>query len=192
MKKTIYYSLAVIAILCGIAWTVRGSIPRLTVENSKIMKTSPTRIQLGNPKDSDLNGPGASIDKHPTGINFYQRDWMRGNLGTVEFMHGKYSFMIDNVLSVLGVADNKLPDGVYEWNISFGVSPEQADTHEAALARMLKLLIRAARPGAGLVTLASYHPRLTGKQAWDYMKINSAYSLDCELYRRPSRNGRKQ
>lgn len=177
MKKVLYCSLAVTALLCGLAWAVHGSNPRPTFENGKLMKVSPTHIQLGNPHDSDLKGPGASIDNHPTGISFYQRDWMRGNLGAVEFVHGKHSFVIDNVLSVLGVADKDLPGGIYDWNISFGVSPEQADTHEAALARMMKLLSEL-RASGWTRYIGTGHPRLTGKQAWGYRKVNSAYSLD--------------
>ncbi len=57
--------------------------------------------------------------------------------------------MIDNVLSVLGFADKNLPEGIYKWSIDFGVSPEQADTHEAALARVMKLLSELRARGLG-------------------------------------------
>ncbi len=128
-------------------------------------------------KTSDLNGPRSSVDSHPTGIKFYQHDWVGGNLGIVEFVHGKHSIRIDNVLSVLGVADKDVPEGIYKWKISFGVSPEQADTHEAALARMMRLLSELRAKGWNRY-IGIGHPRLTGKQAWDYIKINPVYSLD--------------
>ncbi len=51
MKKTLYCFLAAGALLCGLALAVRNSNPRLIVESGKLMKTSPTRIQLGDPKD---------------------------------------------------------------------------------------------------------------------------------------------
>ncbi len=165
MKKILYISLIVGALLSGITLAVHDSVQHPTLNKDKRMNASPTHIRLGDPRDSELNGPGASVDKHPTGISFYQRNWMRGNLGTVEFVHGKYSFVIDNVLSVLGVADKDRSDGIYDWNISFGVSPEQADTHEAALARVMKLLSELrARGWVRYISIG--HPRLTGKQVW--------------------------
>lgn len=141
------------------------------------MNVSPTLIRLGSPKDSDLNGLGSSIDNHPSGAKFYQREWMRGNLGNVEFVHGKGSFLLDNVLSVLAFADKDVPEGIYEWSVSFGVSPEQADTHEAARARVMKLLEQLRAAGWKRYIDTSM-PRLTGRQAWNYLKTESSYSLD--------------
>lgn len=135
------------------------------------------RIELGDPKGSDLDGPGSSTDNHPSGITFYQREWQRGSLGTVEFVHGKHSFTIDNVLSVLGTDDRDVPEGIYDWSISFGVSPEQADTHEAALARMTKLFSNLRARGWARY-IGANHPRLIGQQAWNYIKANPVYSLD--------------
>ena len=141
------------------------------------MKSSPMRIRLGDPKGSDLGGRGSSTDNHPSGLKFYQRSWERGSLGTVEFVHGKHSFMIDNVLSVLGMDDRDAPEGISDWNINFGVSPEQADTHEAALARMTKLFSDL-RARGWVRFIQSSQPRLTGQQAWNYIGTNPVYSLD--------------
>jgi hypothetical protein len=141
------------------------------------MKLSPVHISLGDPKKSDLNAPGSSVDNHPSGTDFFQYDWIDGSLGTVEFMHGKHSFMIDNALSAMGADAKNAPDGIYQWSINFGVSPEQVDTHAAALARMTKLFADLREKGwVRYIDIGD--PRLTGKQAWDHIKMDPAYSLD--------------
>ncbi|RQS04532.1 hypothetical protein DIE07_29130 [Burkholderia sp. Bp9002] len=177
MKKTLFFALALGVLLVGIALAAHDWHPRSTLDNGNGMNSSPTRIQLGDPQDSDLNGPGASIDNHPSGATFYQHDWMRGNLGAVEFEHGKHSFMIDNVLSAMGSADKDVQDGIFKWSVNFGVSPEQADTHEAALARVTKFFQHLHARGWNRYVDTDF-PRLTGKQAWDYREVNSLYSLD--------------
>ncbi|WP_310633314.1 hypothetical protein [Paraburkholderia sp.] len=120
-------------------------------------------------------------DNHPTGAKFYQREWSRGNLGTVEFMQGKHNVVIDNVLSVLGFADKDVPEGIYQWSISFGVSPEQADTHEAARARMIAILGNLRAVGWTRYINAG-DPRLRGRAAWLYASAFpvATYSLDSE------------
>ncbi|KVT38363.1 hypothetical protein [Burkholderia ubonensis] len=177
MKKTLFFALVLGALLFGVALASRYGNSRSTFDNGNGMNSSPTLIRLGEPKDSDFNGPGASVDNHPSGASFYQREWVRGNLGTVEFVHGKHSFVINNVLSAMGSADKDVPGGIYKWSVSFGVSSEQADTHEAALARMVKLF-QDLREKGWVRYIDISNPRLTGKQAWDYMKTYSIYSLD--------------
>lgn len=174
MKKI--FALIVGVFVCAIAFAVHYSPSDPTLGNRNNMK-SLMHIRLGNPKGSDLDGPGSSTDNHPSGIKFYQREWQRGSLGTVEFVHGKHSFTIDNVLSALGTDDRDVPDGIYDWDISFGVSPEQADTHEAALARTMRLFSDL-RTRGWTRYIETDDPRLNGKQAWDYLKINTEYSLD--------------
>ncbi len=163
MKKAFYFALVIGALLFSVVLAVYGSDPRPTPDNGNRMNTSPTRIRLGNPKDSDLNGPGASVDNHPTGISFYQRNWRRGNLGTVELVHGRHNFVVDNALSVLDSAIKTSRKESINGNISFGVSPEQADTHEAALARVMRLLADLRARGWARY-IGTNHPRLTGKQ----------------------------
>ncbi|CAB3726134.1 hypothetical protein LMG24076_05070 [Trinickia soli] len=178
MMKTILSLILTLGVLvCGAALAVRYLPSHSTLGHDNDMKSSLMRIRLGDPKGSDLGGQGSSTDNHPSGMKFYQRSWERGSLGTVEFVHGKHSFTIDNVLSVLGMDDQDVPEGIYQWNINFGVSPEQADTHEAALARMIKLFsdLRA-RGWVRYIDIGD--PRLTGKEAWDRLAIDSVYSLD--------------
>jgi hypothetical protein len=177
MKKALYFALLLGVLVFGVALVVRHSPPNSIIENSNDMKSSAMRIRLGDPKDSDLGGAGSSTDNHPSGIKFYQREWERGSLGTVEFLHGKQSFTIDNVLSVLGTDDRDATGGIYEWSINFGVSPDQADTHEAALARMKKLFSDLRAKGWARY-IGVNHPRLTGQEAWNYIKVNPVYSLD--------------
>jgi hypothetical protein len=177
MKKFISLALIFGALLSGIALAVHYWNPRSTLDNGNGMNPSPTLIRLGEPKDSDLNGPGSSIDNHPTGAKFYQREWTRGNLGTVEFAHGTHSFVIENALSVLGFADKDVPEGIYEWSINFGVSPEQADTHEAARALVMKFLGQLRTAGWKRYIVTS-DPRLSGRAAWQYFFSHPTYSLD--------------
>lgn len=176
-KQIICLILLLGGLICGTALAVRYLPSHPTPDNENDMKSSPMRIRLGDPKDSDLRGQGSSTDNHPSGLRFYQRSWERGSLGTVEFVHGKHSFTVDNVLSVLGTDDRDVPEGISDWDVNFGVSPEQADTHEAALARMMKLFsdLRA-RGWVRYIDIGD--PRLTGKEAWDREKIDSVYSLD--------------
>lgn len=177
MKKCLYFSITLASLILGATLLVRHLSLNSKIENSNNMRPSSMRIQLGDPKNSDLGGSGSSTDNHPSGTTFYQREWERGSLGTVEFVHGKHSFTIDNVLSVMGADDQDVSDGILQWNINFGVSPNQADTHEAALARMTKLF--ADLHAKGWVRYIDIgDPRLTGKQAWDYQKEDSVYSLD--------------
>jgi hypothetical protein len=139
--------------------------------------SSPVILRLGEPLASDFDAPGASIDRHPTGAEFYQHEWMRGNLGFVQIADGKLGFPIDNVLSAIGMADKEVPGGIYEWSINAGVSPEQSDTPEAALNRVVKLLALIRERGWKRY-ISVDDPRLTGKEAWAYAKDNSEYSLD--------------
>ncbi|WP_321818303.1 MULTISPECIES: hypothetical protein [unclassified Paraburkholderia] len=177
MKKSLY-----LMFICGVLIASVSIIAQYrnssSTHNAHADINSPsTVLRLGEPLASDFDAPGASIDKHPTGAEFYQHEWVRGNLGVVQITDGKFGFPIDNVLSAIGMADKEVPGGIYEWSINVGVSPEQADTPQAALNRMFKLLslIR----GRGWTRYISVDdPRLTGKEAWVYAKDNSEYSLD--------------
>jgi hypothetical protein len=176
-KKYLLLSLILATLALGAALAARHSSYDSEIKNGNDMKSSLMRIRLGDSKDSDLGGPGSSTDNHPSGMKFYQREWERGSLGTVEFVHGKHSFTIDNVLSVIGTDDQDVPEGIFEWDINFGVSSEQADTHEAALARMMKLFSDLRERG-WVRYIGVNHPRLVGQQALNYVKTNSIYSLD--------------
>ncbi|GJH20868.1 hypothetical protein CBA19CS22_30020 [Caballeronia novacaledonica] len=180
MKKIFILVLLLTSILLGTWAAVQPSNGQPTSKHNKYMPSPRTLIRLGNPQLSDLNGPGSSVENHPTGTTFYQHTWTRGNLGTVEFAHVPNNFVVDNVLSVLGFADKDVPEGIYDWSVSFGVSPEQADTHEAARDRVMSLLAQL-RAAGWKRYIDVGDPRLTGKQAWLYgvsPKALGIYSFD--------------
>ncbi|RQM44675.1 hypothetical protein EHZ19_27245 [Paraburkholderia bannensis] len=177
MRTILSAILAIGAVLFAALMVVHPWNPPSSYSNGHDMPQLPTLIRLGNPQSSDLNGPGSSVDNHPTGAKFYQREWQRGDLGTVEFVNGNHSFVIDNVLSTIGFADKDVPEGIYEWNINFGVSAEQADTHEAARDRVMKLLAQLRSLGwTRYVGMGS--PRIAGGQALHYSAEHAAYALD--------------
>ncbi|MFP3602661.1 hypothetical protein [Paraburkholderia sp. SIMBA_053] len=181
MRTILAAVLAIGAFLFAVLMVSHYWSPPPSFSNGHEMSRLPTLIRLGNPQSSDLNGPGSSVDNHPTGAKFYQRDWQRGDLGTVQFVNGNHSFVIDNVLSMIGFAAENVPEGIYEWNISFGVSPEQADTHEAARDRVMKLLTQLRASGwKRYVDVGD--PRLQGRAAWHYGASFpvAVYSLDSE------------
>ncbi|MGY6160684.1 hypothetical protein [Paraburkholderia strydomiana] len=181
MRTFLAAVLAIGAFLFAVLMVSHYWSPPPSFSNGHDMSQLPTLIRLGNPRSSDLNGPGSSVDNHPTGAKFYQRDWQRGDLGTVQFVNGNHSFVIDNVLSMIGFAAENVPEGIYRWNISFGVSPEQADTHEAARDRVMKLLAQLRASGwKRYVDVGD--PRLQGRAAWHYGASFpvAVYSLDPE------------
>ncbi|MDR6377625.1 hypothetical protein [Paraburkholderia caledonica] len=181
MRTFLAAVLAIGAFLFAVLMVSHYWSPPPSFSNGHDMSQLPTLIRLGNPRSSDLNGPGSSVDNHPTGAKFYQRDWQRGDLGTVQFVSGNHSFVIDNVLSMIGFAAENVPEGIYRWNISFGVSPEQADTHEAARDRVMKLLAQLRASGwKRYVDVGD--PRLQGRAAWHYGASFpvAVYSLDPE------------
>lgn len=179
MKKALSIVLTLGTIFFGIVAGAHVENFCSTFKNANDMNHSPTLIRLGDPSGSDLNESGSSIDNHPSGMKFYQHEWMRGSLGTVEFVHEKHSVMIDNVLSIMATADSDVSEGIYEWDINFGVSPEQANTHEAARARVMKLLEQL-RVAGWTRYIDVGDPRLQGRQAWLYASAFpvATYSLD--------------
>jgi hypothetical protein len=141
-------------------------------------KAMPITLRLGDPQQSHL-GRGAGQDKHPLGLIWHEHDWRRGNLGVVTFEHGQHSFTLENVLSVTGTENTRVSptEGIRAWTINFGVSAEQADTHEAARERVIALLAMLRAAGWQRYIFAS-EPRLTGKQAWHYANRYTIYSHD--------------
>jgi hypothetical protein len=140
----------------------------------------PITISLGDPRLIEFGGRGTSLDSHPSGLKFYQGEWDRGNLQTVKFEHGIYGFSLENVLSVLGTEDkSNSAEGIYGWNINFGVSRDQADTDEAARDMVMRLLGRLRAAGWRRYIYPS-EPRLSGAQAWRYGALPEVflYPLD--------------
>ncbi|MFM0631123.1 hypothetical protein [Paraburkholderia xenovorans] len=179
-KKLAYISvlLGVVAICIATAvHSLNFSSPSLKGTN---MPSTSTVVRLGDPKGSDLTGVGASVDNHPTGAMFYQREWTSEKLGVVEYEQGKHSFTVENVLGAIGFADKEMPEGIYSWDISFGVSGEQAVAHQFARDRTMALL--ALLRAAGWERYIDVgDPRLRDRQAWQYAAsdaVDWVYSLD--------------
>jgi hypothetical protein len=137
-------------------------------------------LRLGDPSLSHLGGVGASIDRHPAGINFYQKVFPRSSHGAAEFTHGAHSFRVDNVLSVMGTEDTAVSGGITDWSINFGPTDQQADTPETAKNRIMQFL-STLRAAGWKRYIDVDRPRLDGRQAWQYGTTGSAagdYSLD--------------
>jgi len=81
MRTILAAVLAIGAFLFAVLMVAHHWSPPPSLSNGHEMSQLPTLIRLGNPQSSDLNGPGPSVENHPTGAKFYQRDWQRGDLG---------------------------------------------------------------------------------------------------------------
>lgn len=164
--------------IASVAYFLKSGFPSYKDSN---MQSTITLLRLGDPNRSDLKGSGASIDNHPSGAIFYQREWARGDLGTIEYAQEKNSFIVPNVLGTIGFADKDLPqEGIYNWDISFGVSAEQADVHQIARDRVMAFLAELRNAGWKRF-VPTHRPRLSGRQAWLYAASDSVdwtYSLD--------------
>lgn len=144
------------------------------------MIDSTSMIRLGDPSLSSLDGPGKSVDRHPAGLNFYQKEFGTDSAGTVEFMNGSNSFTVHHVLSILGTEDMDVPVGIFDWTIFFGVSENQVDTPQAARDSLMRFfaMLRAA---GWKRYIDVEQPRLGGQQAWHYNTTRESagiYSLD--------------
>jgi hypothetical protein len=179
-KKLAYFSVCLGAIaICIAAATHFLNFSSLSSKGTNMPPTL-TLVRLGDPKGSDLAGVGSSVDNHPTGAMFYQREWTGGKLGVVEYEQGKHSFTVENVLGAIGFADKDEPEGIYSWDISFGVSAEQAETHQFSRDRVMAFLANL-RAAGWKRFIEPHRPRINGRQAWNYAAspaVDWIYSLD--------------
>lgn len=137
-------------------------------------------IRLGDPALSNLDGPGKSVDRHPVGMNFYQKKFSTDDPGKAEFIHGQHSFSVEHVLSLTGTEDREVPGGIFEWSINFGLSDNQVDAPDVARDGLMRFLAKLRAAGwKRYIGVSS--PRLTGHQAWHYNTTEKGagiYSLD--------------
>ncbi len=113
-------------------------------------------------------------------MNFYQKEFPSDSHGTVEFAHGAHSFKVDNALSAIGTEDVDVSGGIFEWDITFSPTGQQADTPETARNRIMQFL-STLRAAGWKRYIDVDRPRLDGRQAWQYGTTGSAagdYSLD--------------
>jgi hypothetical protein len=102
-------------------------------------------IQLGlSGKDfaAALGHEDTRTTKQPMGVNFYDLDWPPKLPGKVNVNHSSNGFQIDAVLGVMGTEDLKLPGGVQQININFGVTADSLIPHDEARLRVMALLKR--------------------------------------------------
>lgn len=116
-----------------------------------------------------------NVNEQPAGMNFYQHRWPSENRGSVFFEHGKYSFQLVNVLSVMGVENLDYPDkGLYEFSINAGGAPQSLDFHDAIRKRFLTFLQELKEKGWGSYLYYS-DPRLLPDDAIKYVLTEDSF-----------------
>jgi len=118
------------------------------------------------------------IDKQPAGMSFHEKDWDDDSLGTVELIHGKHSFIINNVMSLTGSEDLDFQqNGIDNFRIKAGITKPELIGHTEALTLVhdifKDLLSRGWKP-----LTENYDPRLQGRESYEYLASNIIYSPD--------------
>ncbi|QDL54676.1 hypothetical protein [Rhodoferax aquaticus] len=80
--------------------------------------------------------------KQPMGVNFYDLDWPSKLPGVVNVVHGPHGFSLTAVLGLMGTEDLKLPGGVQDIDINFGITPADLIPHDEARLQVMALLKR--------------------------------------------------
>jgi len=179
MKRTILVIFCVLCAVSAAVWRV-GHNGNSFLNSDKSMIGSTSIIRLGDPTLSNLDGAGKSVDRHPVGLNFYQKEFSTNNPGKAEFIHGQYSFSVDHVLSLIGTEDREVPGGIFEWSINFGLSDNQVDAPDVARDGLTRFFAKL-RAAGWKRNIDVDQPRLNGQQAWYYGTtgdVAGIYSLD--------------
>lgn len=169
----------IVSTLVVVAGAVLALYFAKTISASRLkMNESAFTLQLGAPSLSKVDG--LKTDNHPTGISFYDADFSPTDHKAITFGVGRHSFRLNNVTSLMGVADSEVPGGIFEWKILFAFSDKQAESPEVARDGMMQFLARLQAAGWQRY-IQNHRPRLTGEQAWRYGtsgKSAGVYSLD--------------
>ena len=119
--------------------------------------------------------PQVIVEVQPAGLDFYTVSWPSSAQGTVKFEHGKYSFDIENVLSLLTSQDTQelAAEGFKDVNINAGMSDNSSGLipHAQARDKIYALLKQIEARGWKLLT-AEDTPRLKGKHRFDFVMDN--------------------
>ena len=120
----------------------------------------------------------AHIDRQH-GASFYSIDWNPPQKGIVTFEHGKHTFVIENVLGLIGYQSADFSEeGVLQFDITTGITGPDGIAHDEARQQMFAILQRISQAG-WKVFIQRDDPRLRGKDALDYvLTTSSASSLD--------------
>ncbi|TCV90686.1 hypothetical protein [Sulfurirhabdus autotrophica] len=119
------------------------------------------------------------IQHQPAGVNFYDVDWKQATPGSVTIEHGKYSFVIENVMSVMAGQDlgDEANEGLTEFSINAGITAPDRIPHDEARLKMYAILQQIVQAGWQMNITRSM-PRLRGKDALDYQLVDDYTSLD--------------
>ena len=120
-----------------------------------------------------------NINKQPAGLNFYDQDWSSKTPGTVQVDHGDYSFSVPYVLGTMGTEHTKnLDQGIYQFSIRSGLTPDETIDHEQARIEMMVLLQEIVAKG-WQPFIGQNKPRLSGKESFSYrVEDNDLYTPD--------------
>ncbi len=114
-------------------------------------------------------------DKQPAGINFYEKHWDSKSTGSAHFEHGKFSFDIPFVLSVVGMEDtDRADEGISNFDIYAKITEKNTIQHDTAKKEFFDFL----RSLASIGWKQEIHysmPRLTGMQGYMYTKEEDNY-----------------
>ncbi len=119
------------------------------------------------------------VDRQPAGLTFYNLDWKVSKPGAVTIEHGKHTFLIDNVIGVMGTQDGSFSEeGLSELTITAGITAPELISHDEARQKTFAILKRIVQAG-WKPFIDRGDPRLRGRDNLDYvLKTSIASSLD--------------
>ncbi|MET1254926.1 hypothetical protein [Aliikangiella maris] len=119
------------------------------------------------------------IDKQPAGLNFYEYRWPVKENGQVRVDAGSASFLIPNVLSIVGTEDTEaLSRGIYDFSINSGLTPDEFIEHDQARILLMSHLQSLLTLGWKPYLEFHIYPRLSGKQSFQFAIEDGFYTPD--------------
>ena len=121
------------------------------------------------------------VNKQPAGLNFYKINWDSYPQGVVKIEHGQHSFVLENVLGIMGSQDLEIPqEGIDEFSIymSLAGTPQGLISHDEARLKTYALLKKIELTGWRNL-ISEDDPRITGKDRLNYvLKVSNLIGLD--------------
>jgi hypothetical protein len=140
-------------------------------------------IKIGEQGDALLKRypDNVRIIRQPAGLDFYKLRWEARPRGAVKVDHGKYSFTVDDVLSISGTYDHDTPtEGLSSYSINAGTSVPDPGliSHDEARLKTYAILQRIEQAGWKITTPRG-DPRLSGKDRLNYvLTVDEFLGLD--------------
>jgi hypothetical protein len=156
--------------------------PQSTQEKVNIMMQEVT-IKIGEQGEAWLKRyPELVKVQHPTpNVNFYEIKWDARPRGTVKIDHGKFSFVVEDVLSTFGTSVHELSsEGLITFSINSGTSVSDPGliSHDEARLKTYALLKKIEQAGWKITTVRG-DPRISGKDRLNYvLNIDEFMALD--------------